>query len=120
MAKLRKKRGGSLRHTIDIKSVSKTDDVYGDSPIVLETFAAKVRCNIQTITSTKGSALRGSGETEVVDGGAVFRIDLRYRQGISKQHRIVWGERSLDITGINEDEKHTGWMHLFARERDLD
>ncbi len=104
---------GRLRHVITVNTVAKARDGYGDSVDSTTDFASSIRADIVTLGSTQGG-------NDAVDGGAEFMITMRYRTGLTKQHTITWGDRTLDITGINTDDKHRGWMKIHARERDLD
>ncbi len=114
-APARKRGAGRLRHVLKLNTVTKTRDGYGSTTDALTDFSDPIRGEVKTISS-------GQGGDDAVPGENLYRIDLRYRAGITKQHSVTWtnnGGMVLDIVGINEDEKFSGWMHLICKGRDL-
>lgn len=104
---------GRLRHSININTVTKTREEYGGSVKTETVFAAGVRCKVTTKSSSQGGG-------DAIIGGAIYSILMRYRKGVTKQHSITYEESALDITGLNFDQKHNGYMTITAKERDLD
>lgn len=106
------RRAGALKDAITIQQKTKTKDAFKDATEAWTTFA-EVNADIITIASTK------TGSDQVETGSDQYRVELRYIADVTKEMQIVWGSKTLDITGFDNDLEHRGWMVIFAQEQDL-
>jgi len=87
---------GDLRHRIELQAPTDYQDEFGQ-PVRSWTKYATVWAQINE-----------SGASESIDGmqlnaSAVHSILVRYRSDIQSNHRILWGERLLNIVGPPRD-----------------
>lgn len=113
-ARMRQRRGGALRHKIILQTPTKTANTFGDQvPTWADATNGHTRANVVALSS------RQSGDDEAETGDDEFMIEMRYRNDVTKQSRILWGARTLEVTGIDFSDQHRGWMDVYARERDI-
>lgn len=103
---------GAMRERITIQAPAATDDSYGDS---LPTFTDLVTVWAQKVEKT-GREIFQSGQV-AADQLIIFRT--RYLDGftITAKHRVIWRNRTLDITEppVNTDN-HRRTLELRCTE----
>ena len=91
---------GDLRHRIQLQAPTDYQDEFGQPVRSWTTYA------------TVWAQVNESGASESVDGmqlnaSAVHSILVRYRSDIQSNHRILWGERILNISTPPRDPDGT-------------
>ena len=91
---------GDLRHRIELQAPTDYQDEFGQPVRSWTTYA------------TVWAQLSDSGGTEMINGtqlnvNTIFTILVRYRSDIQTNHRILWGERLLNISGSPRDPDGT-------------
>lgn len=94
-------RAGTLDRTITIQAFSSTVDDYG-TPV--ETWADFATVRAALIQASTEEYLRGYGETDTLV--VIFRI--RWLDGVTAQHRIVYEGRNLNIREVKEIGRRQG------------
>jgi len=101
-------RGGSLRHTIQIQSATSAND------------AGEVTVTYTTVATRRGSVRWLSGKEMFTAGQPEARaeaeIKLRYYDGLTQKHRLVWVEGATTKGTFNiesvADRQGRGHEHL--------
>lgn len=95
-------RAGRLRHRVAIQANTPAKSGgyggEGDSWATIATVWAGIE--------SEGSKEYSDGQT--TKAAATFTVTIRYRAGITEQHRLLFGSRVLEITGRpeNKDERN--------------
>jgi SPP1 family predicted phage head-tail adaptor len=100
-------RTGQLRHTVQIQSVTLTDDGMG-SPT--ESWATVTGGTVRAeIWSLRGEE-RLAGER--LEARVTHRVRMRYFAGLTAAHRLVFGSRTFRIRFVNDVDQR-GRQHLL-------
>lgn len=100
-------RAGQLRHRLTVQAATQTRDAYGEWVTAwVEEGAAWADVFAK---SGQERALAGASQ-----GVATFSIRMRPVAGLTTEHRLLWGERVLGITFI--DDTVPGELRLDALE----
>lgn len=87
---------GALRHRITIQTGARTADGRGGFTVSWSTHAA-VFANVQPASS------REAFEQGQLQGSRSHVVTLRFIEGVQPRMRIVWGDRTLQITGVRTE-----------------
>lgn len=92
---------GKLRHRVTIQSKSHTVDDYG-GPVETWADVATVSASIEPLNGRELIA------AQAVNSETTGKIRIRYIEGITAAHRIVFGSRYYNITAppINFEERN--------------
>lgn len=102
---------GKARHVVHLQQQERTTDAGGGFAEAWVTYA-KVRAVITPASAYEAMVAMQRGENVTHD------VLIRYRDGVRARHRILWGARVLDITGvINVDERNV-MLRLRCQESD--
>lgn len=102
---------GKLRHRVAIQSLA---DVVTASGAFSETWTtvAPVWASVEHVRGRE--TLRG----HVIVGDATHMITMRYRAGVTRKHRILFGSRVFDIVDVADPEALNVDLIVQAVERD--
>lgn len=101
---------GQLRHRLDIQAATETRDTFGG---VVLTWA--------TISTVWGS-LEAIGQTPIfvgdqVKGITTYRIIVRYFQGLTSKHRVMYQGRIFDLLSLVVPGERKAFHELLAQEQ---
>ncbi len=100
---------GRLRHRIDIQEEVESQSGTGEVTHTWQHFAT-VWASIEPQKMTEGIS------AEQLSAEAVLRVRIRYRAGITTDHRVLYCTRGLEIMQvIDPGERHTE-LELLCRE----
>ena len=102
-------RAGQLRHRVTIQSRSTTPDTYGQ-PALTWTDWQDVSASIAPLAG------REAITADAVQSSITHRIRLRYLEGLTVAHRIVFGSRIFDIQSVADISERNREMEVFATE----
>ncbi|MBI1347241.1 hypothetical protein GC163_13250 [bacterium] len=102
---------GKLRHLVTIEQPSTSRDSTGQVNPADEwsTFATRTVA-IEPTTSTEPNGEKPEAQT-------TYKVTMRYLSGLSHSHRIKWGSRVFQITGIVNPEERNLWQEVTVVER---
>lgn len=104
---------GRLRHRVTIQAATITQDSRGQT---VETWADVVtvwaRCRqVSGREATLARQLHAEAE---------WRIDMRFRTGVTTQHRLVHGAHTLEILSLIDPDNRKRELTILAKESTLD
>ena len=86
-------RAGSLRHRVEIQSVTDSASAFGD-----------VSQSWSTVTTVWASIeplkAREAFEAQQTKTRVSHRVEIRYISGVTTKHRLVYGSRTLNINSV--------------------
>lgn len=87
---------GKLRHRIEIQQDTGSQDSTGQVIPDWDTFAERWAL-VEVLAGSE--PVQG----EQVQASRQYKVTLRYLDGVTSDMRILWGERTLEITSVVED-----------------
>ena len=103
-------RAGQLRHPIIIQEVVETRDAVGGITKTWDTWH-QVRATITPLSS--GEQIRAAQ----FGGETTHTVRIRYIDGLDLQHRILFGDRIFEITGIINFEERNRELLVSCKEK---
>lgn len=100
---------GRLRHRVALQSVALTADAVGGQTETPATVAT-VWAAVEAVGGTEYQAQDG------VHGALTHRVRIRYRTGITRTMRVLWGTRVLEIESVEDPDDRQRELHLLCRE----
>jgi len=106
---------GRLRHVITIQTPTKTVNSAGDT--VLSWASLTGGANIRASVDQIGGLERYQSEHNKAI--ADFKVIIRHLSTVTRQMRIAWGSRTLNIVSVDADRTDGRYMIIKAKETDL-
>ena len=66
----------------------------------------------QIVPQASGEVARGLEPATV----AVSMVAIRYLSGVKPKMRLIFGNRTLEISSVNNEEERNHWINLMCRE----
>lgn len=103
-------RSGPYRHRITIQEKTVTgQDSYGQDTVIWPTYHA---C-WASVDSLQGREFQAVQQRWA---DARFRVRIRYKAGIQRAMRIVWGMRTLDILDAEDPDNTKRQIVMYCKE----
>lgn len=102
-------RAGTLRHRVELHSVTETADEYGQAVPSWSVFA-----------TVSARVSPGQGREFVlakqVNAELTHEVEIRYRSGLTTSNRVIHKTRTLEIVSIVNPEERNRNMILLCKE----
>ena len=93
-------RAGRLRHRVDLQQLSPSLNSMGEESETWTTYST-VSADVQPISGTERLAVQQA------QADMTHKVTMRYRKGLTVEHRILHKSRVLNITAVqNVDESN--------------
>jgi len=103
-------RAGTLRHRITIQTATEAPDAAGQ---LIRTWSAWLSNEPAEVQETAGAeTVRGLQ----VAAEATHLVRVRFRTGITSEHRILWGSRVLGIVNVRDVDGRRRELWISCRE----
>lgn len=93
-------RSGLLRERVELQSATEEADSYGQVIRTWSTYAT-VQAGVEEIDESEAQA------TTQIYASRTHRVTLRYNPDVTAGHRILWGSRVLNVSGVTHDRRRT-------------
>jgi SPP1 family predicted phage head-tail adaptor len=104
-------RGGLLQQRVEIQSVTSAQDDAGE---VTRTFRTLWQPWAQVLTPGGGESVDQQRMQRY--GELTHLVKIRYRAGVTRNQRVLWDGRTLEILAVADEENNATWLHLYCKE----
>lgn len=101
-------RAGRLRHRVDLVAPNISTDAYGDAVPSPTAYAVRVPAMVRMLTGNE------RWNAQQVQAELSYEVQIRHRDDVKPSHRVLWGDRTLEIMAVTEDEKQRECLLLCA------
>lgn len=102
-------RSGELRHRVTVQKVTTLVDRFGD-PKPTYSPLATVWASVEPLTARE---VLQAGEAAA---DVTHRVRLRYMPGVSSMGRVVFGDRTFEVTSVINPEERNRELVLLCQE----
>lgn len=102
---------GLLRHRVEIQEAVEVNDTFGQPIPAWEELYQNVK---SSVTQLRGDELY---QARQIHAEVTHEVIARYRAGVIPKHRILWGEKVLDILWVDNLEGRNLILTILAKER---
>lgn len=102
---------GKLRHRVTIQQATVTLQT-GGAPVRTWSTVATVWAQVRTVS---GGEQRNEGADQVV-ASLFYAVTIRHKDGLEPTMRVVWGDRVLEVTAIQEPDNRQRMLTLLCSE----
>jgi SPP1 family predicted phage head-tail adaptor len=100
---------GALRHRVTLQSKTYSTSSTGEKTASYTAAASNLPARVDAVSAGEQSR---AGQ---LLPKALWRVLMRYRSDVANDSRIVWGARTLEVAGVQEDAKQR-WLTVTAQE----
>ena len=101
--------GGRLRHRVALQSATTAKNAVGEDTRTWATFAT-VWAAVEVVGGSEYQA------QEALHASLTHRVRLRYRDDVTREQRVVWRSRELEIESVEDPDDRRRELHLLCRE----
>jgi head-tail adaptor len=106
-------RAGNLKHKVIIQSIGSTVNDFGEIEVGdFQTFKT-VYCSINPVVARKSDEIYASN-TDFTK--AMYKIRIRYIDGVNASMRILWGIRVFNIVSLSNTMEARKEIEILAEE----
>jgi SPP1 family predicted phage head-tail adaptor len=98
-----------FRHVVAIQRRDETTDNIGGQTLVWTTVMSPW-CKIEPLSASQRQ-FAGKTQAEVT-----HKVTMRYAAGVTAKHRILWGTRVFEISGVRNIEESNALLELSCVE----
>jgi len=102
-------RAGRLRHRVELQSVTRTQDGYGEADESWSTY---------TTVWAAIEPLRGQERylAQQVNSDTEIKVVVRYNSSVDSEDRVLIGSRVLEVVGVINPGERDEYLELLCRE----
>lgn len=101
---------GQMRERVSIQEDSATVDTFGQSVANWVDRASNVLASVEDLG---GAETYRAGKVQT---GKAYRLTIRYLPWLTANHRLVWGERTLEIDSVRNPDNRRRFHEILCRE----
>lgn len=100
---------GKLRHRVQLQQLARNQDSFGEAVPSYATYST-VWASVEPL---QGRELE---HAQQISAEVSHRVTIRYNKNVTSEHRVVYGERTLEIEAVINPEERNEMLILMCKE----